>query len=50
MQEIMIMSYEYALVPLSQPYTKIVGPGPNLNFPAENIVKGHPLGLLNDRI
>ena len=42
------MSYNYARVPFSQPYPKIVGLDPKLNFPAENLVKGHPLHLLNE--
>ncbi len=36
------MSYNYALFPVSQPYRKMIGLDPNFNFPAENLVKGHP--------
>ncbi len=42
------MSYNYARVRFYQPFPKIVGLGPKLKFPAENLVKGHPMPLLND--
>ncbi len=43
------MSYNYARVPFYQPYPRIVGLYPKLNFPAENLVKEHPMPLLTDR-